>query len=226
MGNTCFSQAAVLIWSSFCLWFFIFHPIPKLIKLAPFFWSPYLVRLFHTFVRQLGFTFWSHSLFHYRIPWLPNLKKKKKKSTYSSLFFVLQNYLDLGNEIGLYIPSDNITSSVQFSHSVVSDSFRPHEPQHARPPCPSPTPRVHPNPCPSSRWCHLTISSSAIPFSSYPKAFPALGSFPMTALHIRWPKYWSFSFNISPSNEHPGLISLRMDWLDLLAFQGTLKTVL
>ena len=66
---------------------------------------------------------------------------------------------------------------VQFSHSVVSDSLRPHEPQHARPPCPLPTPRVHPNPCPSSRWCHLTISSSVVPFSSCPQSFPASGSF-------------------------------------------------
>jgi len=80
MGNTCFSQVAVLIWSSFCLRFFILHPIPKLIKLAPlflffFFCSLHLVRLFHTFIRQLGFSFWSHSLFHSGIPWLPNLKK-------------------------------------------------------------------------------------------------------------------------------------------------------
>ena len=75
-----------------------------------------------------------------------------------------------------------IQSSVQFSHSVVSDSLRPHEPQHARPPCPSPTPRVHPNPCPSSRWCHPTISSSVVPFSSCPQSFPASGSFEMSQL--------------------------------------------
>ena len=73
-------------------------------------------------------------------------------------------------------------SSVQFSHSVVSDSLWPHELQHARPPCPSPTPGVHPNPCPSSRWCHPTISSSVIPFSSCPQSFPASGSFPMSQL--------------------------------------------
>ena len=73
-------------------------------------------------------------------------------------------------------------SSVQFSHSVVSDSFRPHEPQHARPPCPSPTPGVHPNPRPLSRWCHPTISSSVIPFSSCHQSFPASGSFPMNQL--------------------------------------------
>ena len=120
-------------------------------------------------------------------------------------------------------------SSLQFSCSVMSNSFRPHESQHARPSCPSPTPRVHPNPFPSSQWCHPTISSSVVPFSSCPQSFPASGSFQMTVkwcFHIRWPKYWSFSFNISPSNEHPGLISFRMDWLDLLAVQGTLKSLL
>ena len=74
------------------------------------------------------------------------------------------------------------TSSVQFSHSVVSDSLRPHELQHARPPCPSPTPEVHPNPCPSSRWCHPAILSSVVPFSSCLQSFPPSGSFPMTQL--------------------------------------------
>ena len=68
-------------------------------------------------------------------------------------------------------------SLVQFSRSVMSDSLWPHEPQYARPPCPSPTPRVHPNPCPLSQWCHPTISSSVVPFSSCPQSFPALGSF-------------------------------------------------
>ena len=105
----------------------------------------------------------------------------------------------------------------QFS-SVASDSLQPHRLQQARPLCPSPTPRVHPNPCPLCRWCHPTISSSVVPFSSCLQSFPALGSFQMkSALGIRWPKYWSFSFNISPSNEHSELISFRMNWLDLLA---------
>ena len=75
-----------------------------------------------------------------------------------------------------------IISSVQFSRSVLSSSLRPHESQHARPPCPSPTPRVYPNPCPSSWWCHPAISSSVIPFSSCPQSFPALGSFPVSQL--------------------------------------------
>ena len=72
--------------------------------------------------------------------------------------------------------------SVQFSHSVMSNSLRPHELQHARPPCPSPTPGVHPNPCPLFHWCHPMISSSVIPFSSCPQSFPASGSFPMSQL--------------------------------------------
>jgi len=114
-------------------------------------------------------------------------------------------------------------SSVQLSCSVMSNSLKPHEPQHARPPYPSPTPGVHPNSCPLSQWCHPTISSSVIPFSSCPQSFPASGSFQMSQLFaIRWPKFGSFSFSISPTNEHPGLI-FRVDWLDLLAVQGTLK---
>ena len=73
-------------------------------------------------------------------------------------------------------------SSVQLSRSVVSNSLQPHEPQHTRPPCPSPTSGVHPNPCPSSQWCHPTISSSVVPFSSCPQSFPASGSFQMSQL--------------------------------------------
>ena len=75
-----------------------------------------------------------------------------------------------------------VFSSVQFSRSVVSDSLLPHEPQHTRPPCPSPTPGVHPNPCPSSWGCHPTISSSIVPFSSCPQSFPASESFQMSQL--------------------------------------------
>ena len=76
-------------------------------------------------------------------------------------------------------------SSVQFSHSVLSNSLRPHESQHARPPCPSPTPGVHSNSCPSSSWCHATISSSVVPFSSWPQPLPASESFPMSQLIAR-----------------------------------------
>ena len=74
----------------------------------------------------------------------------------------------------------SVKYSVQFSRSVVFDSLWPHEPQHTRPPCPSPTPGVHPNPCPLSRWCHPAISSSVVPFSSCPQSFPASGSFQMS----------------------------------------------
>ncbi|CAM9916549.1 unnamed protein product [Rangifer tarandus platyrhynchus] len=115
----------------------------------------------------------------------------------------------------------------QFRCSVVSDSLPPHEPQHTRPPCPSPTPRVHPKPM----SIELIMPSNHLilwhPLLLLPSIFPSIGVFSNESdLHIRGPKYWSFSFNISPSNEHPGLISFRMDWLDLLAVQGTLKSLL
>ena len=103
----------------------------------------------------------------------------------------------------------------------MSDSLWTHELQHARPPCPFPTTRVYSNLCPLSQWCHPTISSSVISFSCL-QSFPASGS----ALRIRWPKYWSFSFSISPPNEYSGLISFKMDWLSHLAVQGTLKSLL
>ena len=107
----------------------------------------------------------------------------------------------------------------------MSDLLLPHGLQHARPPCPWPTPGAYSNSCPLIWWCYPTISSSVVPFSSCLQSFPASGSFQMSWL-IRWPKYWSFSFSISPSNEYSGLISCRMDWLDLLAVQGTLKRLL
>ena len=114
--------------------------------------------------------------------------------------------------------------SVQFSRSVLSDSLWPHELQHARPPCPSPTPGVHSNSHPLSQWCHPAISSSVVPFSSCPPSIRVFSN--ESTLHMRWPKYWSFSFSIILSKEIPGLISFRMDWLDLLAVQGTLKSLL
>ena len=87
----------------------------------------------------------------------------------------------------------------QFSRSVVSDSLRPHESQHARPPCPSPTPGVHSDSRPTSQWCNPAISSSVIPFSSCPKSLPAWVFSNESTLRMRWPKYWSFSFSIIPS---------------------------
>ena len=106
-------------------------------------------------------------------------------------------------------------SSVQFSHSVVSDSLRPHGMRYTRPPCLLPTFRVYSNLCPLSQWCHPTISSSMVRFFSCPQSFPASESFPLLYLCIRWPKYWSFSFSIRPSNEYSGLIFFRIDWSDL-----------
>ena len=109
----------------------------------------------------------------------------------------------------------------QFSHSVVSNSLWPHELQHTWPPCPSPTTRVYSNSCPSN---HLILCRWLL---LLPSIFPSIRVFSNeSVLHIRWPKYWSFSFSISPSNECSGLICFRIDWLDLLAVQGTLKSLL
>ena len=109
-------------------------------------------------------------------------------------------------------------SSVSQSYATLCDPMNPSTPGLP----------VH-HQCPSSWWCHPAISSSVVPSSSCPQPFPASGSFPMSQLftwggqtHMRW----SFNFNISPSNEHPGLISFRMDWLDFLAVQGALKSLL
>ena len=110
-------------------------------------------------------------------------------------------------------------SSVQFSRSVVSDSLQPHELQHTRPPCSSPTPKVYSNSCPSN---HLIL---CCPLLLLPPVPPSIRVFSNeSTLCMRWPKYWSFSFRISPSNEHPGLIFFRMDWLDLLRCLIGIKT--
>ena len=106
------------------------------------------------------------------------------------------------------------------------NSLQPHGLQQARPPCPSQTLRACSNSCPLRQWCHPTISSSVGPLSSRLQYFPVRVLSNKSALPIRWPKYWSFSFSIRPSNEYSGLISFRMDWLDLLAVQGTLKSLL
>ena len=118
-----------------------------------------------------------------------------------------------------------VVFSVQFSRSVVPDSLQPHGLQHTRPPCPSPTSRVY------QTYVHWVGDAIQIilchPLLLPPSIIPSIRVFcNESALRIRWPKYWSFSLSIIPSKEHPGLISFRMDWLDLLAVQGTLKSLL
>ena len=120
----------------------------------------------------------------------------------------------------------HLPASVQISHSIMSDSLQTHGLQHIILPCPSATPGACSNSCPLGQWCHPTISSSVVPFFSCLQSFPASVFSNESALCVRWPKYWSFSFSIGPSNEYSGLISFRMDWLDLLAVQGTLKSLL
>ena len=115
----------------------------------------------------------------------------------------------------------NLWLLLLFGRSVMSDSLRPHGLRHARLPCPSLSPRVCSNSCPLSQWCHPTISSSVVPFSSCPQSFPESGSFPLSRL---FRSHWSFS--ISPSNDYSGLISFRIDWFDLSAVQQTLKSLL
>ena len=122
---------------------------------------------------------------------------------------------------------EKVHSSAQFSHLVVSKSLRPHGLQYVRPPCPSPTPGVYSK----LMFVELAMPSDHLilcrPLVLLPSIFPSIKDFSNeSVLHIRWPKYWSFSFSISPSNEHPGLISFRMDCLDLLAVQGTLQSLL
>ena len=107
-----------------------------------------------------------------------------------------------------------------------SDSLSPHGLQPTKLPCLSPSPRACSNLCSLSWWCHPTILSSVILFSSCLQSFPASAFSNELALCIRWPKYWSFSFSINPSNEYTWLISFRIDWFDLLAVHGTLKSLL
>ena len=116
-------------------------------------------------------------------------------------------------------------SPLQFS-SVARLCLTLCDPHQARFPCPSPTSGACSNSCPSNRGCHPIISSSVPPLLLLPLIFPSIKVFSNESLlPIRWPKYWSFSLNISPSNEYSGLVSFEMGWLDLLAGQGTLKSL-
>ena len=116
--------------------------------------------------------------------------------------------------------------SVQFRRSVVSDSLRPHKSQHVRPPCPSSTPGVHSNSRPSSQWCHPAMYPLSSPSPSAPNLSQHQSLFKWVNSSHDVAKVLDFSFSISSSNEHPGLISFRMDWLYLPAVQGTLKSLL
>ena len=129
---------------------------------------------------------------------------------------MMLNHWDLG-----------VVSEVHFSCSVISNSLQPHGLQHTRLPCPSPTPGACSNSCPLSRWCHPTICLILChPLLFLPSIFPSIRIFSNeSVLLIRWPKYWSFSSSTSPSNDYSGLITFRIEWLALLAVQGTLKSL-
>ena len=140
------------------------------------------------------------------------------------------SHLSLTGYYGLYVvpPDSYVSPSVQFSHSVVSDSFWLHGPQLTRLPCPSSTPRACSNSYPSSWWCHPTISSSVVPFFSFClRSFPASESFLMSQFFVSGGQSIGASASsISPSNEYSGPNSFRIDCFDLLAIQGTLKSLL
>ena len=134
---------------------------------------------------------------------------------------------ELNKRICLADSCYNHFSSVQFGCSVVSDCLQPPESQHARPPCPSPTCGAHSNSCPSSQWHHPTILSSVIPFSSCLQSFPASASFPLSLFFASdGQRIGNFSFIFSPSYEYSELIFFRIDWLDIFAVQGTLRSLL
>ena len=141
-----------------------------------------------------------------------------------------QNHNEVSTSHNSEWPSLKRFRSVQFSsvaQSVVSDSLQPHEPQHTRPPLSITSSRSLPKLMSIKSVMPSNHRILCRPLLLLPSIFPSIRVFSNeSALPIRWPKYWSYSFNISPSNEHPGLISFRMDWLDLVAVQGTLKSLL
>ena len=158
--------------------------------------------------------------------WLRNTKSAGLFALYLQVDFDHGNWGDCEDKG--WVKNEIRSTAVQFSQTVVSDchSLWPHGLQHARLPCPTPTPKACSNSCLKSRWCHPAISSSVVPFSSCLQSFPASIFSNESTLHIRWPKCWSLSFSISPFNDYSGLISFRMDCLDLLTVQGTLKSLL
>ena len=154
------------------------------------------------------------------------LKAKVPLLIHKAMIFLI-NLLQKLINYNFFIPLSLLKafSSVQFSHSVVSNSLQPHESQHTRPPCPSPTPGVYSSSCPWSRWCDPTISSSVIAFSSCLQSFPAVGSFQWVSSSHQVAKILEFQLQHQSFQWTPR-ISFRMDWLDLLAVQGTLKSLL
>ena len=133
------------------------------------------------------FSFWTLKVFYF-VSWLPLLQFWSWPSVW--LLFLCRSPVFFSLIVSFHSSVSSV-SSVQFSRSVVSDSLRPHESQHTRPPCPSPTPGVHSNSRPSSWWCHPAISSSAVPFSSCSQSLPVFSN--ESTLHMRWPKSWSLA---------------------------------
>ena len=166
-------------------------------------------------------------LYHKLIKYILHTIQKKIQQKCDKAMSYMQNHAQkLIFQLRTYYNQILELPSVQFSHSVMSNSLQPHGLQYARPPCPSPTPGVYPNSCLSHWWCHPTISSCH-PLLLLPSIFPSIRVFSHeSVLCIRWPQNWSFSFSSSHSNEYSGLISFRMNWLYLLAVQGSRKSCL
>ena len=166
-------------------------------------------------------------------PWAENTPLEKGVATHSGVLAWRMPWSEepgelqsMGSQRVRHNSPNQMCCLVLLSHSVLADSLQPHGLQHASLPCPSPPPRVCSNSCPFSWWCHPIIPSSVSPLF-LPSIFPSIRVFPSElALCIRWPKNWSFSLNISSSNEYSGLISFRIDWFDLLAVYGTLKSLI
>ena len=145
-------------------------------------------------------------------------------SVSSELFYCIPNCIFHRSQSLNWLSILNCYLLLLFSCLVAPDSLWSHGLQQASLPCPLPSPRACSNSCPLSRWCHLVLCH---PLLLLPSVFPSTGVFSNeSALHIRWPTYWSFSFSISFSNAYSGLISFRMDWFDLLAVQEALKSLL
>ena len=147
-----------------------------------------------------------------------DLSRQSNVSAFYMLYRLVIAFLSRSKHLlisWLQSPSAVIFSTVQFSHSVMSDSLWPHESQYARPPCPSPTPGVHSDSLPSSRWCHPAISSSVVPSPPAPNPSQHQSLSNESTFHMGWPKYWSFSLSIIPSKEIPWSPSEWTGWISL-----------